>query len=202
MWDTQTRVKNRAKWTSPHGEFHPEAIIQMKGAGKWLSVNGEAIYATRPREGILYSEGEHVRFTRSKDKPWIYVLLTEWPGSELTLTPVRPKLGSTIQMLGLKTPLTWDLDSAKGVTVTLPESVQHASPDPVIMRGRSRSKQNRPTITGHLDPEHMEHLGPHENAEGAGIGSLLGVYAKIAIPNANTYAVYVRSRSRPTGFHL
>src|SRR5215469_14561822 len=36
---------------SPRGEFHPEAIRQMRGAGKWLQVNGEAIYATRPREG-------------------------------------------------------------------------------------------------------------------------------------------------------
>src|ERR1039457_1199030 len=28
---------------SAHGEFHPEAIRQMKGAGAWLKVNGEAI---------------------------------------------------------------------------------------------------------------------------------------------------------------
>jgi alpha-L-fucosidase len=115
---------------SAHGEFHPEAIIQMKGAGKWLSVNGEAIYATRPREGTLFSEGEHVRFTRSKDKRWTYALLTEWPGSELTLTSVRPKAGSTIQMLGLETPLKWRFDSAKGVTITFPENVQHASARP------------------------------------------------------------------------
>jgi D-alanyl-D-alanine carboxypeptidase len=36
---------------SSHGEFHPEAIRQMKAAGAWLKVNGEAIYATRAREG-------------------------------------------------------------------------------------------------------------------------------------------------------
>ena len=47
---------------SAHGEFHPEAIRQMKGAGAWLKVNGEAIYATRPREGTLWSEGETVRY--------------------------------------------------------------------------------------------------------------------------------------------
>ena len=36
---------------SAHGEFHPEAIRQMKGAGAWLKVNGEAIYATRSAPG-------------------------------------------------------------------------------------------------------------------------------------------------------
>ena len=36
---------------SAHGEFHPEAIRQMKGAGSWLKVNGEAIYATRAARG-------------------------------------------------------------------------------------------------------------------------------------------------------
>ena len=35
---------------SAHGEFHPEAIRQMKATGDWLKVNGEAIYATRPRD--------------------------------------------------------------------------------------------------------------------------------------------------------
>ncbi len=52
---------------SPLGEFHPEAVRQMKGAGAWLKVNGEAIYATRPREGDNWSEGDAIRYTRSKD---------------------------------------------------------------------------------------------------------------------------------------
>ena len=68
---------------SAHGEFHPEAIRQMKGAGSWLKVNGEAIYATRAREGALWSEGETVRYTRSKDSRFVYAILTEWPGRQI-----------------------------------------------------------------------------------------------------------------------
>lgn len=67
-----------------HGEFHPEAVRQMKGAGTWLKVNGEAIYGTRPRTGTLWSEGETVRYTRSKDRRFVYAILTQWPGTTHT----------------------------------------------------------------------------------------------------------------------
>jgi hypothetical protein len=50
------------KGVSSHGEFHPEAIRQMKDAGKWLKVNGEAIYASRARDGANWSEADAVRY--------------------------------------------------------------------------------------------------------------------------------------------
>jgi alpha-L-fucosidase len=49
---------------SSNGQFHPEAARQMRAAGVWLKVNGEAIYATRPRDEF-WSEGESIRYTRS-----------------------------------------------------------------------------------------------------------------------------------------
>jgi alpha-L-fucosidase len=109
---------------SAHGEFHPEAIRQMKGAGAWLKVNGEAIYATRPREGTLWSEGETVRYTRSKDSRFVYAILTEWPGRQVVLKAVQPKPGSKVSLLGSKAELSWKFDSAKGTTITLPENLQ------------------------------------------------------------------------------
>jgi alpha-L-fucosidase len=107
-----------------YGVFHPEAIHQMKECGKWLAVNGEAIYSTRPRDGVLYVEGDRVRFTRSKDNRWNYVILTEWPGREITLTTVRPREGSKITMLGSTTSLEWKFDSATGTVIRLPENLQ------------------------------------------------------------------------------
>ncbi|MGB6742079.1 MAG: alpha-L-fucosidase [Terracidiphilus sp.] len=109
---------------SAHGEFHPEAIRQMKGAGTWLKVNGEVIYATRPRLGALWSEGETVRYTRSKDSRFVYAILTEWPGTQIVLKTVQPKPGSKVTLLGSHAELSWKFDSARGTTITLPENLQ------------------------------------------------------------------------------
>ena len=50
------------------GKFDPEAVREFEHTGEWLKINGEAIYATRPREGSLWREGDDIRFTRSKDQ--------------------------------------------------------------------------------------------------------------------------------------
>ena len=109
---------------SPHGEFHPEAIRQMKAAGAWLKVNGEAIYATRPRQGALWSEGDSIRYTRSKDSRFVYAIFTEWPGKQVVLKSIRPRVDSQIHLLGSQADLHWSFDSEKGTTVTLPENLQ------------------------------------------------------------------------------
>ncbi len=109
---------------SAHGEFHPEAIRQMKATGEWLNVNGEAIYGTRPREGRLWSEGETVRYTRSKDGRNVFAILTKWPGAQLTLRSVRPRSGSRVTLLGSIPELAWKFDAAQGTTIFLPENLQ------------------------------------------------------------------------------
>jgi alpha-L-fucosidase len=115
---------------SAHGEFHPEALSQMKATGTWLKVNGEAIYATRPRTGTLWSEGETLRYTRSKDGRFVYAILTEWPGAQTTLATLRPRDGSKVTLLGAKQELPWKFDSSRGVTISFPESLQQASNRP------------------------------------------------------------------------
>lgn len=115
---------------SAHGEFHPEALRQMKGAGAWLKVNGEAIYATRPREGTLWSEGESVRYTRSKDRRFVYAILTEWPGTRVVLKSVRPNAGSKVTLLGSPAELPWNFNSAQGTIIALPENLQQSDHRP------------------------------------------------------------------------
>jgi alpha-L-fucosidase len=118
---------------SAHGEFHPEAIRQMKGAGDWLRVNGEAIYATRPREGNLWSQGksDDVRFTQSKDRRFVYAIFSRWPGTEVPpLRSVRPKNGSKVTLLGSDAVLPWKFDPAQGTIVYLPEKLQQANNRP------------------------------------------------------------------------
>jgi alpha-L-fucosidase len=113
-----------------HGEFHPEAIRQMKDAGAWLKVNGEAIYGTRPRSGALWSQGETILYTRSKDSRFVYVILTEWPGAQVVLRELQPKAGSNVELLGSQARLPWKYDPARGTIIAFPESLQQPSNRP------------------------------------------------------------------------
>jgi alpha-L-fucosidase len=105
------------------GRFHPTAVDNLREAGAWLKVNGEAIYATRPRDGDLWHEGEHVRYTRSKDGGSVYAITDEWPGDVLTLQKVRAREGSTIELLGRSETLEWTQDG-RGLSIRLPASLE------------------------------------------------------------------------------
>ncbi|MEX0776938.1 MAG: alpha-L-fucosidase [Phycisphaeraceae bacterium] len=105
------------------GLFHPKAIKALEEVGAWLRVNGEAIYTTRARDGSLWKEGNEVRFTRAKDRRYVYAICLKWPGQQLILSTVRPRDGSTIRMLGSDSPLPWrNIDG--GVAIDLPAALQ------------------------------------------------------------------------------
>jgi alpha-L-fucosidase len=113
-----------------NGQFHPEAQRQIRAAGAWLRVNGEAIYATRARSASTWFEGETVRYTSSKDRRTVYAIATQWPGKELLLTKVQPQTGSEIHMLGYPQALKWSYDSSRGLSILLPENLQDADHRP------------------------------------------------------------------------
>jgi alpha-L-fucosidase len=108
---------------SANGQIHPEAARQMRAAGAWLKVNGEAIYATRPRDES-WSEGESIRYTRTKDRQTAYAISLQWPGKELLLTTLKPRAGSEIRLLGYPKPLQWTLDPARGLAIAIPTDLQ------------------------------------------------------------------------------
>ncbi len=89
-------------------------------------MNGGGIYAMRPREGDLWSEGADVRFTRTKDQRTIYAFALKWPGERLLLRSVQPSQGSVIQMLGTDAPLKWTLGDG-GVEIRIPDGLQDES---------------------------------------------------------------------------
>jgi alpha-L-fucosidase len=136
-WVVRSLVDSVAKGGSfmvgigPDGEgrFHPTAVSQLKEAGQWLKVNGAGIYATRAREGELWSEGADIRFTRTKDKGTIYAFVLKWPGEKLLLRSVRPAEGSAVRMLGTDTPLEWT-PQGSGVEIQIPPGLQDESRRP------------------------------------------------------------------------
>ena len=106
------------------GEWHPSVHENFAWAGSWLKVNGEGIYATRPRAGDLWHEGDTVRnTTRSKDERTTYAFSMGWPGKTMTLTSVAPVAGSEIHMLGIAAPLAWRLE-AGSLVIDIPAKLQ------------------------------------------------------------------------------
>ena len=59
---------------SPTGELPPTAVERLREIGKWMRLNGEAIYGTRPF--YPYCEGK-VRYTQKDDKIYVIYLLDE-----------------------------------------------------------------------------------------------------------------------------
>ena len=110
---------------------------RLLGAGAWLSVNGEAIFETRPWS--TYGEGptneevgswdgqdvKHqfkagdVRFTRKGNV--LYVILLEWPGREITLNSLKGITVNKISMLGSGDPVQWEQKNG-GVSISLPSN--------------------------------------------------------------------------------
>jgi alpha-L-fucosidase len=111
----------------PNGKWPKETTDRLAYVGDWLKVNGECIYATRPY--LRYREGKDLRFTRSKDKRFVYAISLKWPGESLSTKLVRPKPGSPIRLLGLDRDLSWHQD-ADSLTIELPKELEDPNKRP------------------------------------------------------------------------
>ena len=100
---------------------------RLKDIGKWLKVNGDAIYGTRSY--TTKSEGA-VKYTRNKDNKTVFAIATEWPGNQLNLKSVTPKEGSKIYLLGNKEALNWRYTKEEGLMIDIPTKLQIESERP------------------------------------------------------------------------
>jgi alpha-L-fucosidase len=112
----------------PDGTIPEEVQTILLAIGRWLLVNGEAIYGTRPFE--IYGEGPTEvlagGFTDAKSKPFtgqdiryttkgrtLYAIALDWPGAELkvrslgTNGPLKGRKIRRITMLGNQAKLKW-----------------------------------------------------------------------------------------------
>jgi len=109
---------------TPTGNLDPMMASRLKEVGAWLKLNGEAIYATR--KWTTFRQ-DALRFTRSKDGRFVYVICLEWPGKQTIVKNLQALEGSEIHMLGVAAPLAWK-QSADGLSIEIPESLSANRP--------------------------------------------------------------------------
>lgn len=111
----------------PTGKWPQEMIDRVSYVGDWLKVNNECIFATRPY--LRYHEGADLRFTRTKDKKYVYVISLKWPGDTLSTRLAKAKPGSAIRLLGYPQDLAWK-QSGDQLVIEMPKALQSETARP------------------------------------------------------------------------
>jgi alpha-L-fucosidase len=122
------------------GTFSDEVVQLLNGIGRWLDVNGEAIYdtehwhvfgegVTQQAEGHL-REQDHIPYTAqdiryTQRDGAVYAICLGWPGSSTTFqslgasSPLKAEAIESIQMLGSEQSLAWS-QTDESLTVETP----------------------------------------------------------------------------------
>ncbi len=104
----------------PDGTLDDTAYARLRDLGEWMSVNGPAIYGTRPV--APYKDGQ-VAYTRGPNGVVNAIYLAREnesrPPASISIPSFAPKRGTEVRLLGLEKPLRWEKEG-KGCVVFVP----------------------------------------------------------------------------------
>lgn len=105
------------------GDFAAEAYDRLQAVGRWMKVNGEAIYETRP---IAPYKESKICYTVRRDGTVFAIYLGDEdetaPPDKVMLYGHCPPEGGRVELLGGRGPLLWE-KAGKGVLIHLPKDV-------------------------------------------------------------------------------
>lgn len=109
---------------SPDGDWDPVAYSRLEEIGKWMAINSEAIYHSKP---LAPYSTDNIYYTQSGDEKKIYAFyLTEKEEvelpAEIILKDVEITKGSRITVLGTGAKLKWKSENGS-TTVSIPSSL-------------------------------------------------------------------------------
>jgi len=118
----------------PDGDWDPVAYSRLQEIGKWIAINGEGIYNSKPM--APYST-DNIYYTQAKDGGNIYAFyLSETDNvslpAQVVLKNVATTKGSKISLLGTNAKLKWKTEGGNTI-ITVPSSIagkvssQHAA---------------------------------------------------------------------------
>jgi alpha-L-fucosidase len=123
------------------GTIDDREVAFLEGLAKWMSVNGDAIFGTRPwrlfgegptrAAGGMFAEGRRLSYTGrdfrfTATNGTLYAIALDWPGDEAVITSLSAGAGgdgeiTRVELLGHGQPLEFSRDAA-GLKVKLPSS--------------------------------------------------------------------------------
>lgn len=116
---------------APDGTWPEEAYTLLNAMGKWIAVNGEAIYSTR---AIAPYKTENICLTQKKDSKAVYAIFldkseisAEKLPASFTVKGIFAANGAKINLLGTKDNLKWE-NSDEGVKISIPEKIRKNLP--------------------------------------------------------------------------
>ncbi|MCK3685769.1 alpha-L-fucosidase [Maribellus sp. YY47] len=106
---------------APDGTWPEDAYKLLDAMGKWIDVNGEAIYSTR---AIAPYKSDNICLTQQKDSKAVYALYLEQEDgaglpASFTVKGIKAAKGAKLSMLGAGGTLKWE-NTTNGVKVYIP----------------------------------------------------------------------------------